>query len=526
MGIDCFCFSPGSRSNPLLFALKKHSHIKKVVHFDERGISFFALGYGKVWQKPAVLFVTSGTAVGNLYPAVMEGSLSRTPLIVLTADRPQEYFKSGANQSCDQQKIFSLYANQQYDVSFSDPLLNPEFFTHLSKKTFEACMLPYPGIAHVNCQFREPLLTDIAPTIPSSKDIYISWPEYRISEKALVDIKGLINKKKKGLIVIGECRHPIAIHLLENLSKKLQWPIYADLTSKIKFRHAHIISSYSLNEQIADQIEIVLHIGGKLVDKQAQKIFKKVSTYVMVNEDLHPQDPENVASHKYVSDLTPFVRDITNLIDDQTDISWLKKWQTHSIQIFHVIDSYFNEHNELSEPYLFWSLNHKNMAGLFIGNSTPIRTAHLLFHPKKLSHFLGTNRGLSGIDGNIATSLGMSLALKSPMICVLGDLTALHDLNSLAMLKNHPFPMTIIVLNNQGGGIFSSLPIPDKGDFFEEYVATTHEWNFSKIAEAFQLNHETDLNFSSYQKNLVEISIDKNKTAKIMTEISEMIKKI
>lgn len=475
-GVKAFCIAPGSRSTPLVQAVLRHPKATAYVHFDERGLGFFALGIALASQKPVVTIVTSGTAVGNLLPSIMEAHHSHIPLIFLTADRPAELRDCGANQTTDQIKIFQPFIRYQTDL----PIDGAEK-TIRSIGAQAAFAASSPGPVHINCPLREPLY---------QKDLKIEQgkPVPFILPRLTID--GYATKMTKGVILAGKLPRREDIHAVLDLAKRLQWPLLADILSNAR--------CYPTNEQIRffDWIEkpdpeFILHLGERMTSKNVLDWIKKINPeYVHVSPRPQLIDPERLVTSRIQADISPFCE----VFNAPQNALWISKWKDE--------EPLFEERGAFTEVHAMKKIA-KHLPpdmGVFLGNGMPIRDADHFFFPRKCGDFF-SNRGLSGIDGNIATIAG--LAQVMPILAFIGDQAALYDLNSLPLLKKTRHRVVLIISNNFGGGIFHHLPV-SKEPQFENYWALAHSHRFEKVASMFDIPYAS---FDNIEKVLNQTAI-------------------
>lgn len=487
-GIEHFCLSPGSRSTALALAVA-HSKVRCDTHYDERGLGFYALGIAKGSKKPVAIITTSGTGTGNLLPAVMEASNDHIPLVLLTADRPQELRDCSANQTTDQVKLFTSFMRWQADLSLSDHHLSPSFIAAAVGQALYLSQHLRPGPVHLNCMLREPFFSsgDMAPEQMSVRR-YAS-PDLVPSAQIIEDWAEKLSGKKNGLIIAGALPPDKDTKQLLSLAETLGWPIYADILSQLRtVQHPNVISYFEALVQAnwCKDVEAVLHCGGRTVSKNVMEWLKKQSPslYLHIWEHSTLLDP-----HMIVTDRLQ-VSSIHGLIDavcPEPDPSWLSFWQEGNTNAGIALERFFSEHPEITEPGIIPFIAQACAQGvqLFLANSMPIRDADKFFPPLETPVALFGNRGVSGIDGNIATAVGIAQGTKQPLIALIGDLAFLHDMNSLSLL--HGGPVCLIVVNNGGGGIFSFLPVHDKKESFEKFFAGAHTYTFSQAASLFRI---------------------------------------
>jgi 2-succinyl-5-enolpyruvyl-6-hydroxy-3-cyclohexene-1-carboxylate synthase len=487
-----FFLAPGSRSTPLAVAIAKQKGVKCYIHFDERGLAFYALGFAKVAQQPAVIVVTSGTAVGNLLPAVMEAANAHIPLILLTADRPFELRDCGANQTTDQVKLFSNFVRWQTDLPASDPAIEEHTISQNLSHAIACSRWPSPGPVHINCSFRKPFLPlSTHHGIELQQILPIALP----SNKEVESIAKIIQNKPRGLLIAGSGAFASSATDLTTLAKHLQWPILTDPLSQIRAnspRH-HLIPYFNhlLNDDLIPQCDAILHFGDRLVSETLQSWIQAhpPSFYGLINAHPSNHNPTHCLTHRIYANPTAFCQTLKQHLSVAKQTSWIQKWKENSKTIQIKMAKSFQSIKGISEPKLFHFLQHalpSNWA-LFVGNSMPIRDADSFFFPKRPPAALMANRGVSGIDGNIATACGVAEALQTPLLAVLGDQTLLHDLNSLALITKEKTPKILIVCNNGGGGIFSFLPISKEKKLLEKYFSAAHPLSFESAAKMFSI---------------------------------------
>lgn len=477
-GIDTFCLSAGSRSTPLVLSIAEHPQAKRMVHFDERGMAFYALGVAKATGKPVAIVTTSGTAVGNILPAVMEASLDHVPLILLTADRPLELRDCGANQTVDQTKLFANFVHWQVDLPCSDEKVSDRFWVSTVAK---AVTYTKRGPVHLNCMFREPLFSQTEEVaVPRIPAIVLHSPKQVIPDVAIPHIE-------KGLIIVGSGCHDTSP--IFELAEKLKWPIFADVLSNARVDdHPCQIAHYDLilKTWSHESFGGVIQFGKRFTSKALAEALSKnpPSFYAGIHEGPERHDPNHLTTHRFECAADEFCQKAA--IEPQQNCEWLDHWKEASKLAAKVIHDNLSKQFAITEPGLASLLSRLNQRwDLFLANSMPIRDADMFFYPKTTPPRVFGNRGVSGIDGNIATVAG--LASERPILAVIGDMAALHDLNSLALLKKARHPVILLIINNGGCGIFSFMPVAKRATHFEEMFAEEHPFNFSMTAKMFDI---------------------------------------
>ena len=533
-GVEDVFIAPGSRSAPLTLAAANNPKFRTHLHYDERGLGFFALGCAKRSKKPTLVITTSGTATANLYPAVVEAFESETPLILLTADRPVELINCGANQAIDQRNLYGSFVIESYDLSPPEdiPLLE-ELVTTIGN----AYDRSREGPVHINWRFREPLVPPARINFKTSRGEFPSMrlgrgtgvlcrggglplrsrlsegnsPKQRgfeIDSSELKPVEALISASKRGVILIGQSIDPAGI---DELSQKLRWPIFAD----IQYRYAaksdtRIFHFDAFLEELAPP-DCVLHFGGRLTSKKIEPWISQAE-YLQVTSTERCQDPTHREKRLLIGSIKQFSDSISPLSQES---SLLAEAKGLSRKYGAFLSEQFELSTTLSEP-LVSSLISKALpdhANLFLGSSLPIREMDRFGVERREELEVYANRGASGIDGNIATFAGIALGSAKPSLALLGDLTALHDLNSLPLLKGSSAPTVLVILNNDGGGIFSFLTVAGH-PHFEKYFGTPHGFSFASFAEGFGFDYFNPKGAADFSE-ILHTALQKNRVSVI-----------
>lgn len=531
LGVTNFALSPGSRNTPLIRAVAKNDACEKIMHFDERGSAFFALGCSKATKKPSCIIVTSGSATGNLLPAIMEAFASDIPLIIVTSDRPDELHHCGSNQTISQTCMFQKYTSWSVNVAAPTPSISISYIKSLCS---QAVIKSQKGPVHINMQFREPffykehsLLEDVCPAT------HIFYPYQDLVEKELLNILEDIKKHHQGLIIAGyDSFSPSQATILDDFAKALNFPVFADVLSGARFSsNENNIKHYSLlcNLEIIQtslKPSCVIHFGKQYVSKHLLLWLNKLKPEKVyhIHDKEDTQDPFHFVTDKIIISPHRFCSNMLKLIKHKTTEHYLSSWKNFSYQSSLIIKNALSEYSSLNEAYFFnvLSSNHclKNTS-LYISNSMPIRNADAYFFP---SYFLSCfgSRGVSGIDGNIATILGLAKATKKKTLAVLGDLATLHDLNSLALMHQVTTPVILFVINNQGGSIFSFLPVSEDKTHFNQYFATKHSYDFKAACQMFNIDYHRITSKSDLQTTLSTLSsLSKHLFVEIEAKLSD-----
>ena len=487
-GVEYACVSPGSRSAPLAMALQRHPRINVFVQIDERSGSFFGLGLAKATGKPVVLLCTSGTAAAEFHPAVVEAFHSRTPLIVLTADRPPELREVGANQAIDQQRLYGTAVKWFFDPGPPVELPNAaRLWRRLAARAYAEATA---GPVHLNMPFREPLVLP-----PGQVPVPLGDAPQSTSSGVLVptpdQVAGVaraLQAAQRPLVVAGEMRD--GARLAGGLSR-LGVPVLAEPTSQLRrLESGAAIESYEALLRAGWALQhgpdLVIRLGGTPTSRVLNSWLAAASAPTfLIDPDRTWRDQDQVAG-------TVLACDPQGLLEGLPPVdrkSWREEWVDAGKKATAAIAAALVS-TPLHEGHIVRALATKlpDPAQVFIGSSMPIRAADSFWPSAKPGHVFLGNRGASGIDGLVSTGLGVAAARPSvPTVLVLGDLSVYHDMNGLWALRRHGIRATIIVCDNNGGGVFNFLPQAQHTDVFEEIFATPLGLDFAQVARLYGL---------------------------------------
>lgn len=557
-GVTTFFASPGSRSTPLVTAVFDHPKCDLTMHFDERGSAFLALGYGKATGKPAVWITTSGTAVANGLPAVIEADLESTPLILLTADRPPELRDSDANQAIDQSHIFGHSVRWFFDMPAPTDAIDPTFvLTTIDQAVFRS----KTGPVHVNCMFREPL----AP----SPEVYSAIRTKRFEQWELADapfttyssshsnadhsslLGALTATSSRVVLVLGRLSgNGLDIAAAANaICSQIGAVFSADISSQARLGTAHYFSSSGhgiahLDSLLASDVvrglcpDVVIQFGASPLSKKLARQLTEgqSSKYVVIDHRKRRIDASHQTTHRIEADPVSVLMDWARKsggnasAESKPFTSWQSAWAAFKP----ITDSWLKEevqNGPLTEQASATVLSRLIPAScaLTIGSSNPVRHMDSFadIHGEAVSVL--TNRGASGIDGTLASAIGFAIGLNKRPVVFLGDLALLHDLNSLSLCASAG--AVVVVLNNDGGGIFSYLSIRQTEHLFEPLFGTPHGFGFRSAASMFHLNYsnpttisalgsELERAFSSPEGSIVEIVTNRDENLKEAKRLS------
>ncbi|MBT8379464.1 MAG: 2-succinyl-5-enolpyruvyl-6-hydroxy-3-cyclohexene-1-carboxylic-acid synthase [Ignavibacteria bacterium] len=546
IGVKLACMSPGSRSTPLIYSLAENKKIKCFVNIDERSSAYFALGLAKASGTPVVIVTTSGTATAELYPAIIEAYQQRTPLIICTADRPPELVGTGANQTITQHNIYRNHIRLFRDVGL--PSIKEHSLNYLQKIALKAFKISVTqkGPVHINFPFAKPLepfsldneidkkLLKSQPIIESIKDTHNIKIE---SDRKVIKLAEKIVQFEKGLIIAGPMENDSeAVKNIIALASLTKYPLFADGVSYLRFKKLksikNIISNY--NSFLTSKIfcakykpDLILHFGGTPTSANLLNYLSECDAErFQINEygDLNDPSRKTKMIFKYSAEL--FSKTLIAHIKKEEFIRIQSKWLntfTSAESISEKLTSgILDKEKKLHEPKIITELLKvlPSTTNLFIGNSLPIRDFDCFSGSSTKKINLYFNRGASGIDGLVSTALGVA-SIKEPTVLLVGDLSFLHDLNSLLIAKNYNIPLLIIVINNNGGGIFKTLPISKKKKLLRECFIAPQNMNTKLMVEAFGINYRLIKNKNELKSTFENLEIENPLVLEIQTSADE-----
>lgn len=502
-GIHEAVICPGSRSTPLALLLRRHPRIRTWIHLDERSAAFFALGMAKARRAPVAVVATSGTATANFFPAVVEAFHGRVPLLVLTADRPPELREVGALQTIDQVRLYGGQVKWFQELLL--PELGPTAARHARVVAARAVAIAggdRPGPVHLNVPVREPLLP--AAGAPPSATRLATTPTVvagarTLTREAVASLASDLAEARHGLIVCGPQDDPAFPTAVAQLGATLGWPILADVLSGLRLSEAasdDLITAYDLflrDPLVAQtlQPDCILRFGATPVSKPLQAFLEQSTGRQIVVDPGDWPDPALVATDIVWADPAGLCAALAATVSAPRPApDWVARWRALDDAARRALRAALAAEPALSEPGVFASLADTlpDDVVLMLGNSMPVRDAETVLPARRRRIRVLANRGASGIDGVVSTALGIA-ALERRVVLILGDLSFYHDLNGLLAAKLHGLSATIIVLNNDGGGIFSFLPQAELAEHFEELFGTPHGLDFSSVADLYGVDY-------------------------------------
>ncbi len=516
-GVDYFVISPGSRSTPLTVSVARHPRAKNIICLDERGAAFHAIGYARATGKPAVLICTSGSAAANYFPAVIEAATDNVPMIILSADRPPELRQTGANQTIHQVNLYGDYPKWQFDLPCPTTEIEPKVVLTTIDLAVSRSQQSPGGVVHLNCMFREPLVPADAPVdIPES---LVPWQKSqapsthyacKLTIPAALEIQSLIKTiqyPSKGVLVVGQLKSTAEIEAVSRLAAKLNWAVFADIQSGLRLSDdlpnlVHYFDLLLLTDraELLTEIDTVIQLGTRIVSTRWLKWLEKYppTNYIAIVNDAERHDPSHLVSLRLESDIVAICDSLVERLRQRLarELSpsppsqWVQNLRSASDTIGVSVDKFLKT-TKLTEPSIARTISQlvPSQQGLWVANSMPIRDLDLYGGTDGVGTRIGTNRGTSGIEGAIAAATGFAVGLEAPVTTLVGDLSSLHDLNSLDLLRRNSQPVIAIIINNDGGGIFSFLPISKSTQVFDTYFGTPHGLDFSHAAAMFGIDY-------------------------------------
>jgi 2-succinyl-5-enolpyruvyl-6-hydroxy-3-cyclohexene-1-carboxylate synthase len=534
-GVRHTCVCPGSRSTPLamLFAelAKISADIKLWMHLDERSAAFFALGLAKALRQPVVLLCTSGTAAANFLPAVVEAHYARVPLIVLTADRPAELRDVGAPQTIDQLHIYGAYTRWFAEVAL--PESTPEMLRYIrtiaNRAVAESIAGP-PGPVHLNFPFREPLVPVPADEhhLDGARSGHTPYtavaPGLRRADESLIGrLAAELVSLERGLIICGPQADPAFPDAVARLSNALGYPILADPLSQVRcgqHDRRYAISAYDASLRAPAIVEwaapqVVLRFGAVPTSKPLVQYLSKYADarQILIDGENIWRDPALIVSESINADARLFCEDLAHQVGglagrDGRSQTWLGNWLALEQGAHSAIEQQLASFDDLFEGCVFAELARllPDGATLYVSSSMPVRDLDTFFagNGRKL-RFLA-NRGANGIDGVVSSALGAGAASENgdPLVLVIGDLAFYHDMNGLLAAKLHHLNATIVLINNDGGGIFSFLPQAAFPEHFERLFGTPHGLDFRQAAALYDATYTCVADWDSFRKAVAQ----------------------
>jgi 2-succinyl-5-enolpyruvyl-6-hydroxy-3-cyclohexene-1-carboxylate synthase len=495
-GLSDACTSPGSRCTPIVLALVREQGIRCWSHVDERSAGFFALGAAKASGRPVAVTCTSGTAAANLSPAVHEAREARVPLIVITADRPPELREVGAGQTIDQLKLYGDAVKWFFELDVAEASAERlRWIRSLACRAYWTALGGRPGPVHLNVPLREPLVpSGPLPDDPTGREdgrpfvaVDVPDPAPRFAGPHAFE---------RAVIVAGrDEREPDTATRLASFAAKVRIPLLADPLSGARSGDA-AIAHYDL--LLRDPVfaaehrpRFVFRFGDLPTSKPLRTWLAGLrEAQIAIGPDPTWQDPDSVVGLHVVTPVRSLLEGISAADFGADESGWLDSWRSADAKAASAVASTLGD--GLSEPLVAGRLGEwlPADATLFVASSMPVRDVEGFFPARDDPPRVLANRGANGIDGTVSSAFGVAATGRGPVVLLIGDVALAHDIGGLLAARRLRLALTIVLLNNDGGGIFHFLPVASQRDAFEEHVATPHGLDFALAAALYGCRYE------------------------------------
>lgn len=539
-GVRHAVVSPGSRSTPIALEIANRQEIEMHIFHDERSAAFAALGIAKASGIPAILVCSSGTAAVEFHPAVVEAHHSEVPILICTADRPAELQGVGAPQTIDQQNLYGVSVRKFVNAEVADES-ESHTWRKIARDLFATSLGKVRGPVHLNLRFREPLM-GVATSLPPrhERSAMIADKVDLPSARSLRKLKKALNFKN-GVIIAGPENYQVesVLHLAQTLS----WPVLADPRSGARVPSKFVVAaadSILRDEDFAKKLQpqVVLRFGTLPASKVVNSwLASSGAKQIVITTTPTLADPDQLCALHIVGEIdelcAELVSDRTNGQNNRDDFSWLDLWDTAESSAQKSINAALADEPGLSEPGVARALYGllPEASNLVVSSSMPIRDVEWFAAPRTGLR-VHANRGANGIDGVVSTAVGIALATRQPTTLLIGDIALLHDVNGLIGLVSREIDLRIVVIDNNGGGIFSFLPQAQnlESTKFEKIFGTPHGVNLKMVAQAHQINTHEVANMSDFAEVLSQrgpwlarVVTDRQENVKVHERINQMV---
>lgn len=539
-GVRHAVVSPGSRSTPIALEIANRQEIEMHIFHDERSAAFAALGIAKASGIPAILVCSSGTAAVEFHPAVVEAHHSEVPILICTADRPAELQGVGAPQTIDQQNLYGVSVRKFVNAEVADES-ESHTWRKIARDLFATSLGKLRGPVHLNLRFREPLM-GVATSLPprNERSAMIADKVDLPSARSLRKLKKALNFKN-GVIIAGPENYQVesVLHLAQTLS----WPVLADPRSGARVPSKFVVAaadSILRDEDIAKKLQpqVVLRFGTLPASKVVNSwLASSGAKQIVITTTPTLADPDQLCALHIVGEIdelcAELASDRTNEQNKRDDFSWLDLWDSAESSAQKSINAALADEPGLSEPGVARALYGllPEASNLVVSSSMPIRDVEWFAAPRTGLR-VHANRGANGIDGVVSTAVGIALATRQPTTLLIGDIALLHDVNGLINLVSREIDLRIVVIDNNGGGIFSFLPQAQnlESTKFEKIFGTPHGVNLKMVAQAHQINTHEVANMSDFAEVLSQrgpwlarVVTDRQENVKVHERINQMV---
>lgn len=539
-GVRHAVVSPGSRSTPIALEIANRQEIEMHIFHDERSAAFAALGIAKASGIPAILVCSSGTAAVEFHPAVVEAHHSEVPILICTADRPAELQGVGAPQTIDQQNLYGVSVRKFVNAEVADES-ESHTWRKIARDLFATSLGKVRGPVHLNLRFREPLM-GVATSLPPrhERSAMIADKVDLPSARSLRKLKKALNFKN-GVIIAGPENYQI--ESIFRLAQTLSWPVLADPRSGARVPSKFVVAaadSILRDEDFAKKLQpqVVLRFGTLPASKVVNSwLASSGAKQIVITTTPTLADPDQLCALHIVGEIdelcAELVSDRTNGQNNRGDFSWLDLWDTAESSAQKSINAALADEPGLSEPGVARALYGllPEASNLVVSSSMPIRDVEWFAAPRTGLR-VHANRGANGIDGVVSTAVGIALATRQPTTLLIGDIALLHDVNGLIGLVSREIDLRIVVIDNNGGGIFSFLPQAQnlESTKFEKIFGTPHGVNLKMVAQAHQINTYEVANMSDFAEVLSQrgpwlarVVTDRQENVKVHERINQMV---
>lgn len=493
LGVSHAVVSPGSRSTPMAIALANNPKISLHIFHDERSAAFAALGIGLESGIPAVLLCTSGTAAAHFFAAVIEANHAHVPLLVCTADRPPELQGVGAPQTINQTHLYGTFVRKFIDTGLADDAKASKWRS-VARDAFSVTVGVNRGPCHVNFPFREPLVgvAGALPAVDAHSPVRVSADVATASERKKLS---LALRAEHGVIIAGNgIDQP---RFIFELAAKLNWPVLADPRSncRVPTESSHGATVVSCADVVlrhnptAEVLkpDVVIRVGDPPVSKEVNQWLAQCGAeQVAITQQPSLIDPDKVVTTHIVGSINELFMEMSRGVEAKSETEWIIGWKRCERNARAALDEKFAKQQHLTEPLCAVTVIDALVAGsnLVVSSSMPVRDLEW-FAPARDGVRVFSNRGVNGIDGVVSTAVGVALSSKAPTALLIGDIALLHDSNGLLNLIRRDIQLKVIVVDNEGGGIFSFLPQARAmgGTQFEQLFGTPHSVDFESLAK-------------------------------------------
>ena len=539
-GVRHAVVSPGSRSTPIALEIANRQEIEMHIFHDERSAAFAALGIAKASGVPAILVCSSGTAAVEFHPAVVEAHHSETPILICTADRPAELQGVGAPQTIDQQNLYGVAIRKFVNAEVANDS-ESHTWRHIARDLFATSLGDVQGPVHLNLRFREPLMgfaTNLPPR--DANDAVITKKVALPSSRSLRKLNKAL-ESENGLIIAGPENYRVESIL--RLAETLGWPIIADPRSGTRVPNKLVVAGADAilrDEDFSKRLrpDVVLRFGTLPASKVVNSwLSGSGANQVVITTTPSLTDPDRQCSLHIVSDIDELCAGLVSVHSKESvrkrSLSWLDKWVAAEDSAQKAINAALADEPGLTEPGVARAIYAlvPEASHLVVSSSMPIRDVEWFGAPRNGLR-VHANRGANGIDGVVSTAVGVALATRQPTTLLIGDIALLHDVNGLINLASRKIDLRIVVIDNNGGGIFSFLPQAQTLDEakFEKIFGTPHDANIKMLAQAHQINTHELTNISDLAEVLSQrgpwlarVVTDRQENVKVHERINQMV---